>query len=224
MTFRIIGTSRVTVNGPAPMLDIASDVDRTGTRTGTPRPPAINISPRSCAIRELWRVTEIDRTNERDQTMGQRRIVERAMSDVDLAWALALIAKPYLNATDHAEVFVTIGAGEAYEAIRGLVAFMAVKHIPVESAVLHECGEWLRGYSGHEDEAALRRHIERLHMFKLMRCRGETGGAVQRRCKASLSKNATRDVVEFGCDSEEALRAQRGAALDWALETASPTS
>jgi hypothetical protein len=87
-------------------------------------------------------------------------MVERYVDEASLAWALALTAKPRLGDSDRNDVFVLIGAGETFEAIRRLIKVVAVKHIPVKSDLALGCSSWLRGYAGHDDEESLRRHID----------------------------------------------------------------
>jgi hypothetical protein len=56
-----------------------------------------------------------------------------------LAWALALAAKPHLGGFDRNDVFVAIGSGETFEAIRKLINFLAVKHVPGKSDLARGC-------------------------------------------------------------------------------------
>jgi len=87
-------------------------------------------------------------------------IVERRVHEPNLAWAVAEAAKPYLNAVERDAVFVAIGAGETFAAIRQLFRSVEIKQIPLRPDLLHQCRMWLRGYGGHEDERYLRRLIE----------------------------------------------------------------
>jgi hypothetical protein len=77
-----------------------------------------------------------------------------------VAWAVAVAAKPYLSAVERHAVFVAIGAGETFAAIRGLLRSVEIKRIPLGPDLLQQCRTWLRGYGGHEDERYLRRLIE----------------------------------------------------------------
>jgi hypothetical protein len=87
-------------------------------------------------------------------------IVEHVVHEANLAWAVAEAAKPYLNAVERDAVFVAIGAGETFAAIRGLLRSVEIKRIPLELDLLQQCRTWLRGYGGHDDERHLRRAIE----------------------------------------------------------------
>jgi len=80
--------------------------------------------------------------------------------EANLAWALALAAKPHLDALERNYTFVTIGAGETFAAIHTLLKWVAIKRIPVEPDLVRQCGSWLDAYVGHEDERYLRRVIE----------------------------------------------------------------
>jgi hypothetical protein len=77
-----------------------------------------------------------------------------------VAWAVAVAAKPYLSAVERNAVFVAIGAGETFAAIRRLLRSVEIKRIPLGPDLLQQCRTWLRGYGGHEDERYLRRLIE----------------------------------------------------------------
>jgi hypothetical protein len=87
-------------------------------------------------------------------------IVKRPVDEAKLAWAVAEAAKPYLRAVERDAVFVAIGAGETFAAIRGLLRSVEVNQIPLGPDLLQQCRTWLHGYGGHEDERYLRRLIE----------------------------------------------------------------
>jgi hypothetical protein len=87
-------------------------------------------------------------------------IVEHVVHEANLAWGIAQAAKPYLNAVERNAVFVAIGAGETFAAIRGLLRSVEIKRIPLGLDLLQQCRMWLRGYGGHDDERLLRRLIE----------------------------------------------------------------
>jgi hypothetical protein len=87
-------------------------------------------------------------------------IVEHVVHEANLAWAVAEAAKPYLDAVERNAVFVAIGAGETFAAMRGLLRSVEIKRIPLGLDLLVQCRMWLRGYGGHDDERLLRRLIE----------------------------------------------------------------
>ena len=80
--------------------------------------------------------------------------------EANLAWALAETAKPYLSAGERDDVFMAIGAGDTFAAIRQLFRWVAIKGIPVGLDLAECCTMWLNAYAGHEDERYLRRLIE----------------------------------------------------------------
>jgi hypothetical protein len=80
--------------------------------------------------------------------------------EANLAWALALAAKPFLDVAERNDLFVAIGAGETFAVVRALVKWIAIKRIPVEPDLVRQCVSWLEGYAGHDDERYLRRLIE----------------------------------------------------------------
>ena len=80
--------------------------------------------------------------------------------EVSLAWALALTAKPHLDDVERNDIFVQIGAGETFAAIRELLKWVATKRIPLGPDLGQWCVSWLDAYVGHEDERYLRRLIE----------------------------------------------------------------
>jgi hypothetical protein len=87
-------------------------------------------------------------------------IVERVVYDADLAWELAEAAKPHLSAVERNDVFMAIGAGDTFAAIRRLFSWIAIRGIPVRLDLVESCTTWLHAYAGHEDERYLRGLIE----------------------------------------------------------------
>jgi hypothetical protein len=82
------------------------------------------------------------------------------VQETKLAWALIEAAKPHMSAGERNFVFVTIGAGDTFAAIRSLINLVAAKHIPLRAHVIHLCGSWLDGYTGHDAHEHLRRVLE----------------------------------------------------------------
>jgi hypothetical protein len=87
-------------------------------------------------------------------------IVARLVQEINLAWALAEAVKPYLSAVERNHVFMAIGAGENFSAIRGLFKSVAIKRIALRPDLVQQCTTWLHAYGGHKDEQYLRRLIE----------------------------------------------------------------
>ena len=82
------------------------------------------------------------------------------VQEINLAWALAEAVKPHLSAIERNRVFMAIGAGETFAAIRGLVKSVAVKRIALRPDLAQQCITWLHAYVGQDDERYLRRLIE----------------------------------------------------------------
>ncbi len=82
-----------------------------------------------------------------------------ALQEADLAWALADAVKSDLSAIERNHVFMAIGAGETFAAIRGLVKSVAIKRIELRPELVQQCTAWLHAYAGHKDEQYLRRLI-----------------------------------------------------------------
>lgn len=82
------------------------------------------------------------------------------MPEADLAWALVEAAKRHLSAVERNDIFMVIGAGDTFAAIRQLFSWVAIKGIPVGLELVERCTAWLHAYAGHEDERYLRRLIE----------------------------------------------------------------
>jgi hypothetical protein len=100
--------------------------------------------------------------------------VKRLVQEANLAWAVAEAAKPYLSAVERDAVFVAIGAGETFAAIRGLLRSVEIKRIPLRPDLLQQCRTWLRGYGGHDDERFLCYLIEELLLPHLIGAAGTT--------------------------------------------------
>src|ERR1700758_2186240 len=83
-----------------------------------------------------------------------------ALHETNLAWALADAVKPYLCVAERNDVYVAIGAGETFTAIRQLLKSVAMNRIPLRRDLLQRCTTWLDTYVGHEEERYLRRLIE----------------------------------------------------------------
>jgi hypothetical protein len=88
------------------------------------------------------------------------RVSGELVHETSLAWALAQVTKPHLDAVESNDIFAAIGAGETFAAIRKLLKAVAIKRIPLEPDLLRRCVSWLHAYAGHDDERFLRRLIE----------------------------------------------------------------
>lgn len=86
--------------------------------------------------------------------------VQQRVQETTLAWALAEAVKPHLSAAENDHVFVSIGAGDTFAAIRHLCKLVAIEKIPLRRDLAQQCITWLHAYVGHEDARYLRRLIE----------------------------------------------------------------
>jgi hypothetical protein len=77
-----------------------------------------------------------------------------------LAWALIEAAKPHMNAGERNYVFVTVGAGDTFAAVRSLINLVGAKRIPLHPHLVQLCAAWLRGYAFHDEHEDLRGVVE----------------------------------------------------------------
>ena len=69
-------------------------------------------------------------------------------------------AKPHMSAGERNYVFVAIGAGDTFTAIRSLINLIGAKRIPLNPQLVQLCAAWLRGYAFHDEHENLRRVVE----------------------------------------------------------------
>jgi hypothetical protein len=86
----------------------------------------------------------------------------RLVRETSLAWALAEAAKLHLNAVERTDVYVSIGVGETFAAIKDLITLAAGKRIALPAELVHRCHGWLDVHIGHEDERYLRGLVEQV--------------------------------------------------------------
>ena len=84
----------------------------------------------------------------------------RNVQAANVAWALIEAAKPHMNAGERNFVFVTVGAGDTFAAIRTLINLIAAKRIPLRPQLVQLCSTWLDAYTFHDEYEHLRRVIE----------------------------------------------------------------
>jgi hypothetical protein len=87
-------------------------------------------------------------------------IAVRNVQEADLAWALIEVAKPHMNAGERNFVFVAVGAGDTFAAIRSLINLVAAKRIPLRPHLVQLCATWLDAYTFHDAHEQLRRVFE----------------------------------------------------------------
>ena len=73
--------------------------------------------------------------------------------ETHLAWTLAEAVKPYMTVDERHNVFVAIGSGETFAAIRGLFNSVAIKRIALRPDLVQECITWLQTYVGAQGRA-----------------------------------------------------------------------
>ena len=86
----------------------------------------------------------------------------RCAQETDLAWALIDTAKLQLEAVERDRIFVILGAGDTFLAIRLLLKLIAAKQILLRPHLVQLCSKWLDAYALHEEAENLRRLIEGL--------------------------------------------------------------
>lgn len=79
-----------------------------------------------------------------------------------LAWSLAEKAGPFLDFDQRNEMFVAIGVGEAFTAIRLALNVISCADCRIEGRIATRLNLWLDAYIGHEDEPRLRRLIRQM--------------------------------------------------------------
>jgi hypothetical protein len=82
------------------------------------------------------------------------------VQEAKLAWALIEAAKPYMNTGERNYVFVTVGAGDTFAAIRSLINLVGAKRIPLHPHLVQLCATWLQGYAFHDEHETLRGVVE----------------------------------------------------------------
>jgi hypothetical protein len=85
--------------------------------------------------------------------------MERLMHEADLAWTLALAVKPHLDTVERNDIFVALGAGDTFSAMRRLLRLVAVKKICIGQELVPQCISWLEGHIQHDGQY-FRRLIE----------------------------------------------------------------
>jgi hypothetical protein len=82
------------------------------------------------------------------------------IQEAKLAWALIEAAKPHMNAGERNYVFVTVGAGDTFAAIRSMINLAGAKRIPLHPHLVQLCAAWLRGYALHDEHESLHAVVE----------------------------------------------------------------
>lgn len=89
-----------------------------------------------------------------------RTSLRKAPDGGELAFQLAAIARPYLSLGEAHHIYVSIGVGDAFEAICALIAIIARDRIPLSTDVVAVVTSWLDCHRGQETEPHLRRLLD----------------------------------------------------------------
>lgn len=81
------------------------------------------------------------------------------VQETNLAWAVVEAVKPHLSVRDRSHVFVAVGAGDTFHAIRILLKLASLKGIPMPVELIQRCVSWLNGYGLGEDAQNLRQLV-----------------------------------------------------------------
>ncbi|GAA2397203.1 hypothetical protein [Mycolicibacterium llatzerense] len=77
------------------------------------------------------------------------------LQETNLAWSLIEAVKPELDARERNHVFISVGAGDAFTAVRILIKLIDTKGICLQTHLVKLCAAWLEAYQLHEDHAQL---------------------------------------------------------------------
>lgn len=102
------------------------------------------------------------------------------LTEANLAWSLIDVAKPQLTAHERNHVFVSVGAGDTFTAIRILLKLIAVKGIPLQPSLVQRCVTWLEAYVLHEDHERLRQLIDGFSTARTVPVAVENGRKLER--------------------------------------------
>jgi hypothetical protein len=82
------------------------------------------------------------------------------LQETNLAWLLIEAAKPELDSRERNHVFICVGAGDSFSAIRILIKLIAAKQIYLHPHLVQLCATWLDAYALHEDHQRIRLLID----------------------------------------------------------------
>ncbi len=89
-----------------------------------------------------------------------RTSIRKAPDGGELAFRLAAIARPHLSLAEADRIYVSVGIGDAFEAIDALIAIIARDRIPLGSDVVAVVTAWLDCYRGQKAEPHLRHLLD----------------------------------------------------------------
>ena len=86
----------------------------------------------------------------------------RNVQETDLAWALIDVVGPQLSPSQRDVLFVVLGAGDSFGAIRRILETLVTASIPLIRDIATRCSAWLDSYACHELEQYLSRLLQGL--------------------------------------------------------------
>ena len=89
-------------------------------------------------------------------TQSRPTIDPSIISDEDMAWSLVDAVKSCLTDYERTIVFVELGCGEIYLAIKRILTALLSTRMAVPVAILSKLTSWLNGYAGSPEEPQLR--------------------------------------------------------------------
>jgi hypothetical protein len=87
---------------------------------------------------------------------------EGGLDERQLAWALAEISKPVVVAEERHEIFVTLGVGDYFGAIRLLMNVIHRDDIPMSPDLIADFTSWLTRYADDTQATLLRDQITQI--------------------------------------------------------------
>jgi hypothetical protein len=128
------------------------------------------------------------------------RPLEPTLQEHDLAWALADIADPQCRCTERHNIYVAIGVGDTFSAIRALVMVIVREGLPLPLDLVAALASWLDAHSHNESEPHLR------GLVAMLKCRppGDPSPPEPRRRYLSIAKKYRRAAPRV--DIEPAFR------------------
>jgi hypothetical protein len=99
-----------------------------------------------------------------DSAADVKPLAVQNVEETDLAWALTDAAAHRLNSYERTVVFVRVGAGDTFAAIRTLLKLITAKRIPLTPELVQLCTRWLDAYASHPEQEHLRGLIETISM------------------------------------------------------------
>ncbi|WP_231977691.1 tryptophanase [Mycobacterium sp. E2989] len=90
------------------------------------------------------------------------------ISDEDMAWLLADAVTSGLTGYERTLVFIELGCGEGYLAIKRILTTLLSNPIPLPVSIFSKLAVWLNSYAGNPEESQLRMMLDviRLQQFK----------------------------------------------------------